>query len=182
MPRRRIKFTMISTAILAILLFSAEKPSALLFSALIHEASHVLLGLIFFGGLPRLCVSLCGLRLRWEGNGRTWEDILLSLAGPCANLIMWLLLPRDSILASYSLSLALFNLLPAEGLDGGEIIKNLSLMLFGERRAPVVCQIFTAAAVGTLFFLSCAASLKGEFNLPLLFITLFLIIRTYGRK
>lgn len=173
---------MISTAILAILLFSAENPSALLFALLLHEISHVLLGLIFFAGLPRLYVSLCGLRLRWEGNGRPWEDILLSLAGPCANLIMWALLPRDSILSSYSLSLAVFNLLPSEGLDGGEIIKNLSLMLFGERWAETVCRIFTAAAVSTLLFLSCSASLTGDFNLPLLFITLFLIIRTYGRK
>ena len=173
---------MISIAILAILLFFSENSSALLFAALIHEASHVLLGLIFFGGLPRLCVSLCGLRLRWEGNGRPWEDILLSLAGPCANLIMWLLLPRDSILASYSLSLALFNLLPAEGLDGGEIIKNLSLMLFGERGADITVRAFSAVFVGIVFFICCAACLTGEFNLPLLFVTLFLIIRTYGRK
>lgn len=172
---------MISTAILAFLLLSAKSPPALLFALLIHELSHVLLGLIFFGSMPRLSVSLGGLRLRWDGNGRPLEDFLLSLAGPVSNLILWALLPKDSILASYSLSLAVFNLLPAKGLDGGEIIKNLSLMLFGERWAESVCHVFTAAAVAFLLFLASAASLTGEFNLPLLFITLFLIIRTYGR-
>lgn len=172
---------MLSIVILALTVCFAEDPTALIFAAMLHEAAHLALGLLFFSRLPELSFSLCGLRMTWEGNGRAAEDILLSVAGPGVNLLMWILLPKDSILAAYSLSLAVFNLLPAKGLDGGEIIKNLSRCLLGIRAEEKICAFVTAAAVGSVFFLNCAVQLTAQPNLPLLFVTLFLIIRTYGK-
>ena len=171
---------MISAVILILTIASVESPKALAFAMLCHEMSHVLLGLVFFHALPRLKISLGGLRLSWDFRSRLWENVLVSLSGPMSNFLMWVFLPKCSITSAYSLSLAIFNLLPIGGLDGGEIIKNLTEWLPLRNPLRWVAKALSALSVFTVFFLCCYASLVGEFNLTLLLATLYLIIRTYG--
>ncbi len=181
MSVRRISLTMICLVILILTLAGAQSPSALLFAVFLHEAAHVLCALIFFRALPRPAFTVCGLRLIWDMGGSTSEAVLLSLSGPMSNFLLWLFLPRDSILAAYSLSLCIFNLIPASGLDGGEICARLAPLIFGERGGRTAAALASGAAVGVIFFINCAVQLTGKFNLSLMLCTLYLIIRTYGK-
>lgn len=172
---------MICAIILILTAASAENAKALIFAALLHEAAHILCALLFFGELPKIRAGFCGLRLCFTCRGSTAEKLLLSASGPLVNILLWLILPRGSTLAAYSLSLGIFNLIPAEGLDGGEICKALLKKLLPNAAAERLCRAMTALAVFLLFSLNCAVQLKGDFNLSLLLITLYLIIRTYGK-
>ncbi len=87
----------------------------------LHEAGH-------------LAAALCvGLRIRrvgigWKGMylvrepGPLWKNILVSLAGPCTNLLLSLIWLRHDGLSLANLCFGLVNLLPIEGSDGDRIL------------------------------------------------------------
>lgn len=103
----------------------------LLFSG-IHELSH-LLALLLCGGKPdSLRFSFYGLALRYESNISKTREFFVILAGPLANLILYLILRDDINLILFSL-----NILPVYPLDGGRLVH-----LFSYRISDTVSKIF----------------------------------------
>lgn len=116
---------------LALLFCNFEYFFAVLLAALAHECGHLLaarrLGVSFsrleIGALGAVLFprrGICSYRTEW----------LLAAAGPAASLLVAILLWRAPIdfaatLATISASLALLNLLPIRGLDGGRMLHAL---------------------------------------------------------
>lgn len=104
-----------------------------LLAAAAHEAGHLLV--LFCGQTPpkEIRIQLFDLAIVDGGSsGRSYkQDIALYFAGPAVNLLMaavfyalyclWKL-PFFPTFASINLLLGLFNLLPVEALDGGQIL------------------------------------------------------------
>ena len=102
-----------------------------LFASAVHELGHlaVILGQ---GGVPRsLRLDASGACLRCSGpTPEPREELARAAAGPLAGLLLWLALRLWGGHALHntselSLMLSLVNLLPAEGLDGGRILRCL---------------------------------------------------------
>ena len=100
-------------------------------ACLLHELGHLVVLRLF---RRHVCaVSLCGagvLIVPAAAYGAYWQDILISLAGPCVNLLIGsMLLPWDAGASAgmLHLGLGLFNLLPFPRLDGGAVCRSVFL-------------------------------------------------------
>src|SRR5262249_58800220 len=114
-------------------------------SFLVHEMGHVLMGRAFGSDGHIVLYSFGGLAIGSNDLYRRWQRILVSAAGPGAELLLaallwfaflspWAVLPFDPqtplglavlMLLSVCLFWALFNLLPVWPLDGGMITREV---------------------------------------------------------
>ena len=120
--------------------------AALALAAAAHELGHFA-ALLALGQLPSaLRLDAAGLCLRCppaEGDG---QELLRTLAGPLAGLILAWLLPKDgpaflSLCGAASLALSVLNLLPASCLDGGRLLHSLGNLLLGPLPAGRIAAI-----------------------------------------
>ena len=95
-------------------------------SAVIHEIGHGVAISCFSKGGGRLRGHSTGFRIKEKDILSYQKEILILLAGPCANLLLFLLtIPLSSALSGYlcifgyiNLATGISNLLPLEGYDG----------------------------------------------------------------
>lgn len=124
----RCRLSLLFPALLTVLLFCQPEGTALVcvLASVVHEGGH-LLAMLAVGLPPEDCtLGAFGMRMRLgtrlPGYGK---NMLISAAGPATNgvaaLILYLL-ARPSATAVHLL-LAALNLLPASGLDGGELLR-----------------------------------------------------------
>ena len=113
-----------------------EAVAALALAAAVHELGHAA-ALLCLGQLPRgMRMDASGLCFRCPPAGSEGREILRTLAGPAAGLLLALALgsspePTLRLTAGTSLALSGLNLLPASCLDGGRLIRSLAALVFG---------------------------------------------------
>jgi Zn-dependent protease len=140
--------------------------AAVLLSFFAHEMGHVLAARSF-GARPHIVLSGFGDQLYELGGLRPWQGVLVALAGPLANVllfgILWLIIDPDHPLAAEGTSLnwiaqtawlllminafwALLNLLPLWPLDGGRIAGELGSAVLGRRgqTAALLLSLFVS--------------------------------------
>ena len=104
-----------------------------LLAVFLHECGHILLLLLTGGKLKGARVSLCGITLKAEYPPSYFAKILISLGGPLAGFLGFVLFCNAktplSQFAEINLCLSLFNLLPISFLDGGTAIESFFLIL-----------------------------------------------------
>ena len=130
-------------ALLAFLLFWDQQHVVLpgLAAALCHEAGHIVA--IVAQGVPvrSIHVTAFGIDLACRQRPRAgyWQDALLSLAGPFANLFCCALClifhEQNSGFFQGNLLLAAFNLLPVESLDGGQCLYSVLCIFWDAGKA-----------------------------------------------
>ena len=113
----------------------------LLLSLLFHELGHYLVAKKLKYKLSSFYLAPYGVALNYkEGKFLSSDEVKIALAGPCANFItsifviaLWWIFPAvfsfTHSFVEVSLTLGLFNLLPAYPLDGGRVVVGL----LGER-------------------------------------------------
>ncbi len=102
-----------------------------LLSMALHEAAHILAGVILLGQWPKeFRIMPWGFYLDIDMEfSPLWKRTIIALAGPVANMLLWLLFSKLSmeIYAEMNLTLMLFNLLPVLPLDGGLLAQSIGL-------------------------------------------------------
>ena len=126
---------------------------------LLHELGHWGTIRALGGRVTRLRFSCAGAELRLSAAHPlpAWGMVLAALAGPAVNLLLaWgsIYLARNGLgerlyfFAGLNLGLALFNLLPAEWLDGGKALKSILTQLGQEElgeKLGILCSDMVAA-------------------------------------
>ena len=140
---RSVSIDYLFFALLAFLLFWDQQHVVLpgLAAALCHEAGHIVA--IVAQGVPvrSIHVTAFGIDLACRQRPRTgyWQDALLSLAGPFANLFCCALClifhEQNSGFFQGNLLLAAFNLLPVESLDGGQCLYSVLCIFWDAGKA-----------------------------------------------
>ena len=158
---------------------------AYLIAAAVHECGHILAARILGIRLRILELDVAGARLYPALPLPSYRaEALLAAAGPAASLLLGvILLPYDapfaSILLFTTLSLALFNLLPIDGFDGGRILSSLLSAPLGARVAQRVIEVLSYLVLVFLFALSSCCLLRYGQNLALAVLTASLFARTF---
>lgn len=145
----KIKIPTISFVFLTVWILSEPYITtlAVLIAAFLHETGHILTTRIFEINIMSVTIYPLGADIQIRDNVSYGKNILIALSGPLANILTILLceislrlLPEQHIfianhIASSSLSLAVINLLPIKGFDGGSILSGVTALLFSEDTA-----------------------------------------------
>lgn len=126
-------------------------------ACLTHELGHFVAAICLRLPVDGLTVSAVGLELSIRRNCSYLGEFLLTAAGPAASILLTAALcglsgEGSSLLAGISLILGLFNLLPVQPLDGGELLRILLCQFLPPERADqatlgvgsVVCALVIA--------------------------------------
>lgn len=165
-----IKVAMASASLAAYTwLFSFQFALALIVCLVIHEYGHVR-AMKHFGMKTKgiyLIPFLGGAALTDDKINTRWQDVVISMMGPCFGLFMSLACllvyavsgaPFFAGLAVFNAFLNLINLLPILPLDGGHVLKSVSFSM-NNRLGILLCAV--AAAVGIFVSFSLGLSLFG---------------------
>ena len=142
-------------AVAAVCALLCPEGAAELFSALIfHEAAHIAALRVCGARLVSLSPSGIGLRIRYAGASLSPRARLaIALSGAAANLALAIASAALGafFFAAVNLVLAIFNLLPIEGLDGGEAL-SVILSDGAGYRAHILRSVSTASAAALWMF------------------------------
>ncbi len=179
----------------AVLLLSvmAISRNALFFATLlcvaVHECGHLIAAHALGVRIRTLELDIGGAQLITAGLFPSYRaEWLVAAAGPAASFLLALFLfPVSGAFAhtalQTSVSLALFNLLPVRGFDGGRMLFSASAPLVGEGAATRMTSITTYLVLLLLFSLASCLLLRHGENLTLvvlcasLFAKLFLFAK-----
>ncbi len=161
---------------IALLLVPPGVAAAVLLAAALHEGAHALLLRAFHVPLDGLRLSVFGAVLYARGTARLsyGRELLVTLAGPAANLLCAVLLAGLAsrlgwewgfLFAGAHALLCVYNLLPVAPLDGGRALYLLAAWGWGPAVGDAVCAAagLTCAllltALGAYLTFSCGGAL-----------------------
>ena len=159
-------------------------------AALFHELAHYAAARSLGAELRRLRLTAAGaeMQLRAQHPLSYPAEFAIAAAGPLANLLLALVLanlpalPHRFLLAGVHLSLAVFNILPVEPLDGSQLLRiALSAAAnpaWGERSARTLSLLLS----GALVLLGIVALIRSSGNPSLLVTALWLLSRNLPQK
>ncbi|MGN1403905.1 MAG: site-2 protease family protein [Ruminococcus sp.] len=172
-----LDFSFFAVAACIALLGGAQLFLEILFACLLHELGHLTAMVCFHRRVQ--CVICCGAGVTIQPAGdyaAYWQDQIVLLAGPLANLCFGGVLLAIRGVCSFGmlhLGLGLFNLMPFSHLDGGSILyAALSAMdLLPDRIEHIRNGISLCFSVG----LTCAAFAFGIRNISFYGMVLYLL-------
>lgn len=103
---------------------------------LLHEAGHMIAA--YFVG-----VKVKSIRLSWKGlyvvreSGTASKNLIISLAGPLANLVLIACWPLSPMFGLANLCFAFFNILPIEHSDGDRVLRCWQQMQRESSTSPI---------------------------------------------
>ena len=152
---------------------------AVICSVVLHEAGHLIASMLY-GRVPQsIRLMPAGINIGLLPPRSYREELTVSAAGPVINLLTLLLADAFPLtlarqLASVSLLLAVLNLLPITGFDGGRICHALLSILFSETTADAFLKISTAISLAILWVLSLYVFFYSGVNVTLLLFCAYL--------
>lgn len=190
--RFRIDLKIFLFAILFYFTKQIEIYAMIMFFAIIHEFGHLLAGLLLGMKPEKMEIVPYGVSISFkltakdynkkikQGNQLEIKKILVALAGPMTNFIIFMIILQMNmnvffvLMILYSnLLLILFNLLPIYPLDGGRIIKGILHIFLGKRKAEKYTNYLSFITLIIITFISSIAIYKAE-NIAIFLLVLVL--------
>lgn len=170
-----ISFWFIAVIALMIIVFPSSKGFFCFFFCVLHEIGH-LTAMSVFRKKP-LSISLGYFGIKIVTGGRylsCFAEIIIAFAGPLINLIIFafLLRMKQKELADISLSLAVFNLLPVQILDGGRILTLILNPNFPIKRIGFIISVI-------VLVIGIAVAIYSKNNYTILFASIYLLTANF---
>lgn len=163
----------------------------LLLSVLAHEGGHLAAMWISDCAPRRVRLVPAAVEITVPVGTPYKHDLAVTLCGPAVNILlfvtMWLnfMFYKNSltlVYAAVNLAVALFNLLPVSGLDGGNVLYIIISRKHGAEKACLTLKILTLAVAAILVTTGVFLIVKGNFN-PSFFITaLYLTVMSIAKS
>lgn len=163
-------------------------PLLTLVAILIHEAGHLIAAYLLHMKPTGVSADTVGVRLLFGGTPPSYKkEILLCVSGPLANLISLLAvllcrIPHSTFFVSASAALALLNLLPIDGFDGGRIAHSTLLLLLPPSAADKICELLSFLFLFLLWCISVYLMMRASTELSLFFFSTAIFFRIFLQK
>lgn len=155
------------------------------FAVVLHELCHVLM--MKLRGVKICGISISAFDIRIIERGRYSlgfsSDLLVTLSGPFVNILLFLVFCDFSFeFAVINLFLGLYNLLPAAGLDGGQMLFLILSKRFSPAKSAFITDIVTVVISVPMFIVGLAILFYSKYNFSMLFISLYLILTVFLKE
>lgn len=157
----------------------------LLFAVTVHELSHLTVMWICDCAPLRIRLVPAAVEITTRIKGGIGKEIMIALAGPLINIFLFFALwlnflafgNKDYLIFGLiNLLIGAFNLLPVTGLDGGTVLEGILIKRINPAKAGVIMKIMNLTVAAVLIFFAVYFAFKGQFNLSLFIIPLYLAI------
>ncbi len=181
----RITVSFFFVAMIALVLLEDKSGTALLAfaAAALHEAGHLSVMHIFGVKPSQIRFTPFGIDIvKSCCADRSYQrDVLISLAGPCTNIIAVFLFSALQSATLYrfvliNLIFAMFNLLPIEPLDGGQALYSLLCMKFSADQSAKAVSVISFAVLTPLAVIGFLTVFRSQGNYSLLLVCGYLMI------
>ncbi len=148
----------------------------LLIGMVVHEFSHIICLIMFSCKIHSIHLNIGAITITHSDNITKIKRIISILAGPFSNFLisMIAMLCKNEMLFFVNLILALYNLLPINGLDGGELIR-ISLTGILSNKIIEIILGTTTVIVAVCFILCCILLSKMVFSVYLLLFCIYFL-------
>ena len=162
-----------------------------LFSVLLHEVGHLIFMWIFECEPKSIKLVPSSISITRGMSAKKYGDLLISLAGPMVNLIMFCSLYVNFLItksafsfdcALINLAFFIFNMLPVSGLDGGTVLKIILSKKFKDPlKAERIVRIITLAVGLLVGIIGITLIINGELNISVFIVAIYIIISAFIR-
>lgn len=156
-----------------------------LFAVFAHEIGHLFMMWVLECTPKRIKLIPASIQITSSFSKRYKTDILVSLSGPAANILLFIALYfnylafKNEVVLCYALLniiVAAFNLLPFVGLDGGTILYTLLCKTNDVNKAAVIMKIITIISSALLIAAAVILTIKHKINISLYIIGIYLFV------
>lgn len=162
-----------------------------LFAMLIHESGH-LLAMWAADCQPRAIRLIpTSVQIVRDFSCKRGGEIAIAICGPAANMVMFITLAanylvykgeQSLIFAVLNLIMALFNLLPVLGLDGGVVLTECIARFTNIYKAESIVRIITAAFAFVAFLLGVYLWVSNKLNISVFIVAVYLAVCVLIKK
>jgi len=157
-----------------------------LFAVLIHESGHLFAMWICECQPKSVRLVPTSIEITRGFSRKKYGETVIALLGPLANVALFLSLYINFRITKSDISLvwavlnlvvALFNLLPVSGLDGGVVLENiLEKRLQSKQKAEKVVKLTTLTIGFSVLILGAFSLICGELNISVIIVGIYIII------
>nr|MCR5653201.1 hypothetical protein [Ruminococcus sp.] len=154
-------------------------------SVIIHETAHLAAMVICKSPFCGVKISVFEIKIIEKSRHILdyKRDLIITSAGPLANILFFILFFSASVnFAVINLLIGAFNLLPAAGLDGGQMIYLLLSKHFSGRISAIILDIITVIISIPLFVLGILVLFRSAYNFSLLLVSMYLILSLFIKE
>lgn len=181
----RINISFAAAVTLTLIIDESGLCAAALFCCVIHELGHIVC-LYILGEKPRLIeLSFYGVKLEKNNDCLSFtENVAVYLSGPAANFILSCVLffmgKTNGIktAAVISLCVGIFNMLPCQPLDGGNLLELVLSGVTDEEKCRKICLSVSVAVIMPMLILGFLLLLRNG-NITLLTVSGYLAVVTF---
>lgn len=185
----RINISFAAAVTLTLIVDKSGLCATAFFCCVIHEMGHII-SLMLLGEKPKIIeLSFYGVKLeRFSVSGmKSFEEIIIYASGPTANFALSALLfifgNTDGTKTAWIISLCvgLFNLLPCQPLDGGNILKFFLERCTEHKKSEKICFYVSCMVIIPMSTAGVILILKSG-NITLLAVSLYLAAVVYKKE
>lgn len=147
----------------------------------LHETGHLIFIKLCGGKIKAIRLGVYGMRITPAANLNLspLKEAAVCFGGPLMNLVLFLtsFIIGSHAFAAINFAMAVFNLLPIESTDGGNILYNILIYKTGEEKAKTALKILSAVFLFIMFCFGFAVLLKTKYNFTLLIVAVYLTAR-----
>lgn len=158
-----------------------------LFAVLMHEIGHLFAMWLLDCEPKQIRLIPASVQITAPITSKYKNDIIIAIIGPLVNLLLFFVLyvnylyfknPLTLNFSLINLLIAVFNLIPVSGLDGGTILFSIIAKKTEYNRAVLTLKIITLVVAAAVIFLAVTLTFRGKINISLYIIGIYLVIAT----